>query len=80
MTNGVIFPMFAIIFGEIVEVFNLPIDQVFDEIHLWGGLFLLLGFVSGTAQFAKVRNTLYTHTHIYRYATLCVAALANSIL
>ena len=57
MINGSIFPLFAIFFGEILEVFGLPADEVFGEIHLWAGLFIVLGVVSGLSQFSKVRRT-----------------------
>ena len=52
--NGCIWPGFALLFGEILKVFALPPDQILDEIHLWAGLFIVLGVVSGTAVFFKV--------------------------
>ena len=70
MINGSIFPLFAVFFGEILEVFGLPSEQVFDEIHLWAGLFVLLGVVSGISQFSKVGDPLYTHIHTF--ATSCI--------
>lgn len=60
MINGSIFPLFAVFFGEILEVFSLPSEQVFGEIHLWAGLYILLGVVSGVAIFCKVR---YSTSH-----------------
>lgn len=54
LVNGSMLPFFSIIFGEILFVFSLPTDQVLDEIHLWAGLFILLGVVSGLGQFLKV--------------------------
>ena len=54
--NGSMFPLFALFFGEVLEVFSLPSDEVFGEIHLWAGLFILLGVVSGVAQFSKVKT------------------------
>ena len=54
--NGSIFPMFSILFGEVLAVFALPADEVIDEIHPWAGLFLVLGFVSATAIFIKVSH------------------------
>ena len=61
VVNGSIFPLFAIFFGEILEVFGLPAEEVFGEIHLWAGLFILLGVVSGISQFSKVGQC----CHIY---------------
>lgn len=43
MFNGAMFPIFAIIFGEVLEVFSRPSDEVLDGTHLWAGLFLALG-------------------------------------
>ncbi|CAI8032913.1 ATP-dependent translocase ABCB1 [Geodia barretti] len=51
--NGCIWPAFAFLFGEILEVFALPPDEVLDEIHVWAGLFIVLGVVSGTGVFLK---------------------------
>ena len=47
-------PSFALLFGEILRVFALPQDEIIDEIHLWAGLFIVLGVVAGTAVFLKV--------------------------
>ncbi len=52
--NGGFFPVWAILFGEVLTVFSLPADEVLDEIHLYAGLYIVLGFVSGTAYFLKV--------------------------
>lgn len=52
--NGLIFPSFSIFFGEILRIFGLPPDQVLGETHMWGALFVALGFVSGIANFLKV--------------------------
>ena len=52
--NGSIQPLFAVLFGEILEVFINP-ATVLNEIHPWAGGFLVIGVVSGVAIFAKVR-------------------------
>ena len=52
--NGSIWPLFALLFGEILEVFARPADEILDSIHLWAGLFIVLGIVSGTGVFLKV--------------------------
>ena len=57
--NGLIFPSFSIFFGEIIRVFSLPPDQVLSSIHMWTGLFIALGVVSGICNFCKV--------HVYTY-------------
>ncbi len=41
--NGAVFPVFAIIFGEVLEVFARPPNEVLDGTHLWAGMFLVLG-------------------------------------
>lgn len=51
---GAMNPSFALFFGELIEVFSLPADEVLDALHLWAGLFLVLGFVSGAGTFLKV--------------------------
>ena len=52
--NGMIWPSFALLFGEVLKVFALPRDEVLDEIGLWAGLFVVLGLVSGVGVFLKV--------------------------
>ena len=52
--TGSIFPLFAVIFGNILDVFTLPPEEIFDEIHFWAAMFIVLGFVSGVAVFLKV--------------------------
>ena len=55
--NGSINPLFAVLFGEIFQVFGgrRP-EEVLDGIHPWAGLFLAFGVVSGLAIFCKVSN------------------------
>ena len=55
VVNGVIFPSFALFFGQVLQVFTLPPNEVLSAIHLWAGLFIVLGTVSGVAIFFKVR-------------------------
>ena len=52
--NGSIWPLFALLFGEILEVFSRPADEVLGAVHLWAGLFIVLGIVSGAGVFLKV--------------------------
>ena len=52
--NGSINPLFAVLFGEILEVFVDP-RTVLTQIHPWAGGFLVIGVVSGIAIFTKVR-------------------------
>ena len=60
VVNGSIFPLFAIIFGEILAVFSRPTGaEILDGIGLWAGLYLVLGSVSGIAIFLKVRALLH---------------------
>ena len=54
VVDGAVYPVFAIIFGEALEVFSLPASQVIPNIHKWAGLFLVLGVVSGISVFIKV--------------------------
>ena len=54
VVDGAVYPVFAIIFGEALEVFSLPASQVVPNIHKWAELFLVLGVVSGISVFIKV--------------------------
>lgn len=52
--NGCIYPVFAILFGEILNVFAMERDQIRSAVGMWAGLFLVLGVVSGIGFFLKV--------------------------
>lgn len=54
LVQGIVFPTFAYFFGQVLRVFTLPFNQVLGAIHMWAGMFLVLGFISGIATFAKV--------------------------
>ena len=56
--NGSVFPLFAVIFGEIVRTFALPPSQIQSELNFWAVMFIVLGFISGTGLFLKVRTPL----------------------
>lgn len=62
LVQGIVFPTFAYFFGQVLRVFTLPFNQVLGAIHMWAGMFLVLGFISGVATFAKVRNLLMGYT------------------
>ena len=51
---GTVFPAFALIFGKIIEVFARPPDEILGALHIWAGLFIVLGVVSGAGVFFKV--------------------------
>ena len=55
---GAMNPLFAVFFGEIIEVFARPASEVLDGLHLWAGLFLALGFAAAAGTFLKVRDIL----------------------
>lgn len=57
LINGSIWPLFALLFGEILGVFARPADEVLSATHLWAGLFIVLGVVSGVGVFLKVHRT-----------------------
>ena len=56
LVQGTIYPVFAVLFGQVLRVFTLPFNQVLQGIHVWAGMFLVLGLLSGTATFAKVHS------------------------
>ena len=51
---GTMFPAFAIVFGEVLDVFAQPVDDILDSLHPFAALFIVLGIVSGIAIFLKV--------------------------
>ena len=55
--NGLIYPAFAFLFGEVLAVFAMPSGQILSSIGLWAGLFLVLGTVSGIGVFLKVSSS-----------------------
>ena len=54
MTSGSAFPLFAVMFGGVFDVFLQPSEEVFDLIHPWAGGFIALGVGIGAAMFVKV--------------------------
>ena len=62
---GCITPLFAIVFGEILEVFALERDQIQSSIALWAGLFLAMGAFSGIGIFLKVHICAWQLFYIY---------------
>ena len=54
MLVGAVFPVFAIVFGEVLRVFALPANQVLGELHPWAGAFLILGMAAAFGLLVKV--------------------------
>ena len=54
--SGSAFPLFAVMFGGVFEVFLEPSYEVFDLIHPWAAGFIALGAGIGAAMFIKVSN------------------------
>ena len=54
--NGLIFPAFSVIFGEVVQIFSRPPDQILSGIHPYAAAFLGLGVVSAICIFDKVSS------------------------
>lgn len=52
--SGAAFPLFAIMFGGVFEVFSKPTRNVFSLIHPWCAGLILLGAGIGAAMFIKV--------------------------
>ena len=50
--NGLVYPAFTIVFGEVLAVFSEP--DILANIHPWGATFLVLGIVLAVAAFSKV--------------------------
>ena len=56
LLNGALFPTFAIIFGEVLNVFARPPNEILDGIHPFAAGFLAIGIASALATFLKVRR------------------------
>ena len=52
--NGLVFPSYAIIFGEVIRVFQRVPSEVLSGVHPWAGAFLGIGVFSALAVIAKV--------------------------
>ena len=82
--NGSIFPLFGIIFGEILAVFARPTGgEILNGIGPWAGLFVVLGFVAGVAIFLKVggfSRQLYAYSKPLSLSfRLCVSPLPGRV-
>ena len=58
MINGSVFPLYSILFGEVLRVFQQRVDQVLDDITPWALLFLAMAVASGISIFFKVRASM----------------------
>jgi len=56
--NGATFPVFSIIFGEVLGVLSDPVDSARDDSVKYALLFVGIGVVAGLAFFFQVRNDL----------------------
>ena len=54
MCNGAVMVLFSVIFGEVLSIFSRPYNEVLSGIHLYAGLFILLGVGLGITHFLKV--------------------------
>ncbi len=54
--NAAVFPCFALLFGELLQIFERPNNEVLNAVHPWAALFIVLGIVSGAANFFKVKG------------------------
>ena len=56
MVNGSVFPLYSILFGEVLRVFQSQPQDILEEITPWALLFLVFAIGSGIAIFFKVRG------------------------
>lgn len=54
---GTVWPAMAIVFGEVLDVFSRPSNEVLDGTHPWGATFVALGTVAAIAVLIKVSFT-----------------------
>ena len=70
MINGSVFPIYAILFGEVLRVFQgSRTDQILEDITVWAGVFLGLACGSAVAIFVKVSS--YTGRLSERINSFC---------
>ena len=62
MISGSAFPIFAVMFGGVFEVFLESPHRVFGLIHPWSAGFIALGAGIGAAMFIKVNHKSYCPT------------------
>ena len=59
LVAGTVWPAMAIVFGEVLDVFSLPNNEVLANTHRWGGTFLAVGVAAAIAVLIKVRFLSY---------------------
>lgn len=62
--QGAVFPVSALLFGEVLRVYTFPFDQVEGLVHMWAGLFIAVGAASGIATFLKVHAMYILFQHV----------------
>ena len=58
LVAGTVWPAMAIVFGEVLNVFSRPSNEVLAGTHPWGGTFIALGIVAAIAVLIKVSRPL----------------------
>jgi len=56
--NAAVFPSFSLLFGELLQIFERPNNEILNAVHPWAALFIAIGIVSGVANFFKVTNSM----------------------
>ncbi|KJE88541.1 multidrug resistance protein 1a [Capsaspora owczarzaki ATCC 30864] len=51
--NGVVMPVFAILFSEILDVFSKTGDDLLEGARFWAGMFVVLAVVTGVANYMQ---------------------------
>ena len=67
IVNGSVFPVYSILFGEVLRVFQMPPDEVLEGITPWASLFLALATGSAIAIFFKVSRLSGDTKYMYMY-------------
>ena len=61
---GTVWPAMAIVFGEVLEVFSRPANEVLAGTHPWGATFVALGVATAIAILIKVSLNSLSHVHV----------------
>ena len=75
IVSGCVFPLYAILFGELLMVFLMPVESVLSPSLLLLPYFLALGFGSGVGVFLKV-HLICTYIHTYIHTCTYIHAYA----
>lgn len=67
---GILFPLIALVFSQVVDAYAAPADQVVDDVSLWAGLLMVISVAYACAAFVQVHYIIIIsamHITYYQY-------------